>query len=114
MTHPKRRTLVAALLAVLLAVVPTGALALTLDQARSQGLVGEQADGYLGAVGSPSGEVKALVDEINQARRKKYKKIAEKNGTSVDAVAALAGAKLVDRAGRGEYVRGTSGGWKQK
>ena len=59
-------------------------------------------------------EVKALVEEINQKRREKYATIAKKRGTSVKAVAALAGAKLVKNASPGEYVMTSSGKWSQK
>lgn len=98
----------------LLALVAAPAASLTLDQAKSQGLLGEQADGYVGVVDGGSAEAKSLAKDVNQKRRQSYKEIADKRGTSVDAVAALAGAKLVDRAAKGEYVRGTTGGWVKK
>ena len=85
---------IAALLALALLAVPSGfALADPLDDARKAGSVGERPDGYLGVVAGGAGaEVKAMVEEINGKRREKYRTIAEKRGTSVEAVAALAGA----------------------
>ena len=97
-----------------LALVAAPAASLTLDQAKSKGLLGEQADGYVGVVDQGSAEAKSLAQEVNQKRRASYKEIAEKRGTSVEAVAALAGAKLVKRAPKGEYVRGTEGGWVKR
>jgi uncharacterized protein YdbL (DUF1318 family) len=40
--------------------------------------------------------------------------IAKKRGTSVDAVAGLAGQKLVQRTPGGQYVRGSDGRWLKK
>ena len=107
---------IAALLALALLAVPAGlVLADQLGDAKKAGSVGERPDGYLGVVDKNAGpEVKALVEEINQKRREKYDAIAEKRGTSVEAVAALAGAKLVENASPGEYVMTSSGKWIQK
>jgi uncharacterized protein len=43
---------------------------------RASGLVGEQADGYLGLVGSGSADVRARVDAINIQRRAYYTDLA--------------------------------------
>jgi uncharacterized protein YdbL (DUF1318 family) len=40
--------------------------------------------------------------------------IAKKDGTNATAVAALAGAKLVERAPVGQFVMDASGSWKKK
>ena len=93
----------AALLTVALLAVPGSVLADQLGDAKKAGSVGERPDGYLGVVDKSAGpEVKALVEEINQKRREKYDAIAKKRGTSVKAVAALAGAKLVENASPGD------------
>ena len=107
---------IAALLALALLAVPSGfALADPLDDARKAGSVGERPDGYLGAVSQNAGpEVKALVKDINAKRRQRYGEIAKKRGTSVEAVAALAGEKLIENAAPGEYVMTSSGKWIQK
>lgn len=99
----------------LLLLVHAGAAhALDLDTAKQQGLVGEQTDGYVGAVAaSPGAEVKALVADVNSKRRASYAAIASKNGTSVEAVAALAAQKLVARVPAGQWV-GDQGRWVQK
>ena len=46
------------------------ALALSLDEAKAQGLVGERLDGYISAVvADPSAEVQALIKTTNDGRR---------------------------------------------
>jgi uncharacterized protein YdbL (DUF1318 family) len=88
---------------------------LDLDSAKSQGLVGEKADGFVGiVVADPTAPVAALVKQVNAKRATAYAGIAKQNGTSVDAVAALAGAKLIERAGKGQWVTDAQGNWRQK
>ena len=106
---------IASLLVFALLAVPAGvAVADSLGDAKRAGSVGERPDGYLGVVGNASPQVTALVQDINGKRRQKYSAIAKKNGTSVAAVAALAGAKLVENAAPGEYVMTVSGQWVRK
>jgi uncharacterized protein YdbL (DUF1318 family) len=91
------------------------ALAGPLDDAKSAGLVGERIDGYLGVVdsGAPA-DVQRLVEQINAEREAKYAEIAKKQGAPVQAVAQIAGEKLIERAGSGEYVMGADGQWRRK
>ena len=104
--------------AIVLLVVGLGigpALAGALEDAKAEGLVGERIDGYLGVVDSGApGSVKSLVDQINAERKAKYAEIAKKQGAPVDAVAQIAGKKLIERASSGEYVMGASGKWQKK
>ena len=93
--------------------VAAPAHALELEQARAQGLIGEQADGYIGAV-APSPEANALVADVNARRRAAYGDIAAKNGTSPDAVAAVTAERLIARLPKGAFVQGASGGWVRK
>ena len=103
----------AALLGLLLAAAP--ALAVDLDGAKASGQVGEQVDGYVGLVkGNAPKAVQDLVRQVNDGRRKKYAAIASKNGIAVQAVAARAGAMLVERAAKGRWVKGSTGSWRQK
>jgi hypothetical protein len=88
-------------------------LAIDLESAKRQGLVGEQSDGYLGTV-RQSPEAAELARSVNQQRRQSYQDLAKRNGVSVDSVATLAGRKLVDRAPAGEYVRNAAGQWQRK
>ncbi|CNI03485.1 Uncharacterized protein conserved in bacteria [Yersinia thracica] len=94
-------------------VFSTGAFALTLEQAKQQGRVGETLSGYLAPV-KKDAETLALVEQINIARTQKYEEVAQKNHISTEDVAKLAGQKLVNRAAAGEYVRGINGQWMQR
>ncbi len=87
-------------------------IASPLDDAKAAGLVGEQPDGYVGAV-APSPDVLALVDSINAKRRGAYEQIAGSEGVSVDDVARLAAEKLYRDAAPGEYLL-MDGQWVQK
>jgi hypothetical protein len=85
-----------------------------LDSAKAAGQVGERADGYLGVVGNAPPGVSGLVNEVNAKRKAKYGEIAKQNGTAVDAVAALMGQKLIERAPSGQMVMGSDGRWVKK
>jgi len=104
----------ASLILLMVALVPIGeAFAGPLDDAKAQGLVGEQADGYLGAVGG-DGNAQAIVNQINAKRRAKYAEIAGKRGAPPDAVAKIAGKKLIERTPKGQFVKGSDGRWVKK
>ena len=100
--------------------VPLVAFALTLDEAREQGLVGEDASGYVGAIApTPPKEVQALVDDVNAKRRAVYLQIAKETSTPSDPVTAddvgrLSAGKLFDKAAPGTYVRKPEQGWQKK
>lgn len=89
------------------------AWALSLDEAKAKGQVGEKASGYLGAVTGGNAEVQALVSDINQKRRQAYEEIAKRNGTSLNSVETLAGEKAIQNTKPGNMVEGP-GGWMKK
>lgn len=89
------------------------AATLTLNDARTQGRVGETLSGYLAPV-KQDAETLALVNRINSARTESYQKLADSNNLPVDEVAKMAGQKLVARAQPGEYVKGINGKWLKK
>lgn len=93
--------------------ITNAAWALSLDDAKKQGLVGEQPNGYLGAV-SATPDVQALVSDINNQRKEEYKNIAQKNGTTIAAVEALAGEKAIAKTSPGNYIRSSNGAWTKK
>lgn len=99
--------------ALVLGLMSQGAQALTLEQARVQGRVGETLSGYL-AARSQDAETLALVKNINQARSESYQQLAASNSVPEDEVAKMAGQKLVARAQPGEFVRGLNGRWLKK
>jgi len=87
----------------------------TLDGAKAKGLIGEQADGYLGVVTSQvPADVVALVKDINSKRKDKYKEIAKKNGTDVKAVEVLAGQKAIELTPGGQFVKLSGQSWQKK
>ena len=91
------------------------AFALSLDEAKAQGLIGEKQNGYIGAVQpGASGEVNAVVNDVNQKRTEKYFEIAKKNGTELAAVEALAGKKALEATPPGQFIQGPSGQWMKK
>lgn len=98
----------------LIAFTPGSALAISLDQAKQQGLVGETPAGYLAPVSAPSGEVQSLVSSTNSKRREKYQEIARKNGTDLRAVELLAGKKAIEETPSGQYIQLPSGQWQKK
>jgi uncharacterized protein YdbL (DUF1318 family) len=101
--------------AVLFMLTALPAAAQSLDEAKAAGQVGERIDGYVGVVdASTPGDVRAMVDQVNAERRQKYAEIAAERGTSVEAVAQIAGQKLIARAPGGQYVLGADGEWRQK
>jgi uncharacterized protein len=91
------------------------ALAVTLQEAKDQGLVGEQRDGYLGlVVNRVPADVSALVQDVNNQRRQRYQQIAQQNGISIEQVAGLAYERAVEATRAGHYIQNSSGGWQQK
>jgi uncharacterized protein YdbL (DUF1318 family) len=89
--------------------------AIDLHQAKAQGLVGEQPNGYLGLVDAgASAEVKAMMNDINAKRRQEYQAIAKRNNTPLDVVEALAGKKAIERTAAGQYIKLPSGKWVKK
>ncbi len=89
------------------------ALALDLDTAKAQGLVGEQPNGYLGVVQATPAAME-LAANINAQRRAAYERIARENGIPLDQVATLAGQKAIERTARGGYVKTPGGQWVKK
>lgn len=88
-----------------------------IEQAKAQGIVGEQFDGYLGIAkpGSASAEVKRKVDETNAGRLAEYTRISQKTGDPVATVAAAMAEKLFANAKSGEVLKpGPADAWKQK
>ncbi len=88
-------------------------MALTLDEARQQGRVGETLNGYIAPV-QQDAETLMLVKQINEGRMRQYQQLAQQNNMITRDVASIAGSKLVERAKSGEYVRGINGQWLKK
>ena len=86
-----------------------------LDEAKAAGQVGEAPDGYVHLVekGAPA-DVKKLVEDVNAKRKARYETIADKRSAPIEAVAAQAGAKLIERTPAGQYVLDVRSNWKKK
>lgn len=91
-----------------------GAWALSLNDAKAQGLVGEQSNGYLGLVNNSNATAKSLVDDINRKRRAAYADKAKKAGVELKIMEFRIGERLQQRAGKGEFIQLNSGQWQQK
>lgn len=100
--------------ALMLALTSANVVALTLDEARGQGLVGETFSGYIELVQPNHKQAQILVNEVNQARKAQYVQIAKTNQVTPESIARLAGEKLVARANQGEFVKGINGQWVKK
>ncbi len=88
--------------------------ALTVDEAKEHGIIGETLSGYLAVVDQNDKDAVKLTDKINHERDLKYSEIAQRNNLKTKDVARIAGQKLVERASSGEYVRGINGQWLKK
>ena len=89
------------------------AWALSLQDAKSQGKVGEMPNGYLGAI-ERSAEVITLVKDVNNRRKAIYQKMAKKNGITVEQVAHRAAIKAFKKTKAGHYIQNEAGEWEKK
>ena len=86
------------------------------EAAKSQCVVGEKNDGYLGVVPGAiaSQEVRREIRSINQRRKAAYEQIAARNGVTVQVTASLTAEKLINQAPAGQCVQDGSGAWIKK
>ena len=103
-----------------LTAAPAAAIAMdaksAVDVAKTAGVVGEQADGFLGFVKPTSDTaLKGAVAEINAGRAQLYREAAAKNGVAVEAAGASAYTTIVQaRLKPGEFFKPAGGGWTHK
>lgn len=113
-----RLEVAAAALLIGAAVAGSGAMAQrdpAYQQARSEGLIGEKTDGYLGFVSTPSPAVRALVEDLNIKRKAKYTEEALANGATVEEMAFRTGCRLIkERTVPGEKYQAPDGSWKTR
>ena len=101
------------LIIVLAASLSFSAWALDLQQAKQQGLVGEQLNGLVGVVQANS-EAKAVANDINRKRLASYQDIAQRTGTSLTVVQSRAGQLNIERTQSGHYIQLANGSWRRK
>ena len=82
--------------------------------ARAGGEVGEQPDGYLGLVGAASGDLRALVNNINIQRKSAYTAKAQASGATVEQLAFTSGCNLIAQTSAGEKYKTPDGVWKTR
>jgi len=103
------------LIALLLSVGLSHAQEMSLNEAKSAGLIGEGRDGYIALVQqNVPAQVRELVQRVNQERRERYQEIANENGISVRDVARLAYARAVEATQPGHFVQDDQGNWLRK
>ena len=86
-----------------------------IDAAKAQGVVGEQADGYLGVRTTADPELRTAVTATNSARRQVYAASAGQVGTSTEVAAArMFESQLLPRISTGQWYRNASGQWVQR
>ena len=87
----------------------------TAAQLRATGQVGEQADGYLGVVGTATPELRSRVNSVNIRRRAAYTQLASRRGVQIVAVAATMACELLATSVLpGQYYRLSDGVWRRR
>ncbi|TWX73642.1 YdbL family protein [Colwellia sp. C1TZA3] len=98
----------------LLAITMTfSAWAISLDNAKQQGLIGEMQNGYLGLV-VDNAEARSLVASVNEKRKSIYLNLARKNNITMAQVTALAAEKALSKTQTGHLIQNTAGQWVKK
>ena len=86
-----------------------------LTQPKADGLIGEQANGYIGLVTSDvPANIRKLVESVNAKRKAGYEKIAAKQGVPLSEVEKVGAKTAFEKTLRGNYVRDTNGTWRKK
>ena len=98
------------------AIAQTPAQKSMIDAAKTQGVVGEQADGYLGfRVPAANPALQGAVTTTNAGRRQAYAASAAQAGTSAEVAGArMFEANLLPRISTGQWYRNTQGQWVQR
>jgi uncharacterized protein len=89
------------------------AFALTLQEARAAGILGEKADGYVKVL-KKSAEAEALARDINEKRRQEYMRISRENEQPVEIVSRLAAEQIIKGLKPGEYFQDAAGEWQAR
>lgn len=107
--------IILAMLIGMLAVATTVASESPLTQPKADGLIGEQADGYIGLVTNDvPADIRRLVNSVNAKRKAGYEQIAAKQGVPLSEVEKVGAKTAFEKTVRGNYVRDTNGTWRKK
>lgn len=86
-----------------------------LTQPKADGLIGEQANGYIGLVTNDvPADIRQLVDEVNAKRKAGYQRIATQQGVKLEDVELVGGKEAIEKTLDGNYVKDASGVWRKK
>jgi uncharacterized protein YdbL (DUF1318 family) len=86
-----------------------------LAQPKADGLIGEQANGYIGLVKqNVPADIKALVNDVNARRKAGYQKISKRENTPLSQVERVGGNTAIEKTLPGNYIRDASGAWRKK
>lgn len=89
-------------------------LALTLDEARAKGLLGENARGYVELTPRGDSDAETLMTEINTRRKTRYIDIAAKQKTKLTAIEKIAGEKIIEKLNPGEFYKDANDTWHKR
>ena len=97
------------------AAAQSDATKMLVDAAKARGVVGEQADGFLGFV-TPAADpaLAAAVAEINAGRAQVYRETAARTGVTADAAGQATAQQLFARLPPGQYFKTLTGMWVRK
>ena len=88
--------------------------ALTLNEARDKGMLGENASGYVELTPRGDASAQAVMDEVNSKRKAKYQSIAKQQKTGLANIEKIAGEKITGKLPAGQFYKDTSGKWNKK
>ena len=96
--------------------ISISSIAMDLESAKQQGLIGEKSSGFLGIPNQQqvSNDVIKLIKSVNNKRKIKYAEIAEKNNLNPADVAKLGYKKAVEKTSSGNYYQDSEGRWLKK
>lgn len=96
----KKSKLFYSFLVAVFTLISSQAFALDLQQARSQGIIAEQPNGYITVVKN-SPEAAKLASDVNAARKQEYQRISQEKGQPVDVVAKIAAEEIARKLNSG-------------
>lgn len=87
-----------------------------INAAKSAGIVGEMADGYVGVriEAQMTAEIRAAMAEMNAGRAELYRQAAQAAGTDTAAAGASSFQQRFSGIPAGQWYRDSSGTWRQK
>mgnify|MGYP001390088030 CR=1 FL=1 len=94
--------------------LPMAASALDLQQAKTQGLVGEMHNGYLATISKSNTKIEGLIADINRKRKAKYQEIANSNKVTLSQIESRAGQNAINRTTVGNYIKPKNKAWQKK